>query len=493
MKVLLVYPQFPETFWSFSHVLSFVRRKAAMPPLGLLTVAAMTPENWVLKLRDTNLANLSDSDILWADMVFISAMLVQRPHAEELIRQVQLIGKPVVAGGPLFTSQPEEFEYVDHLILGEAEDIFPDFLADLENGQPKPVYKAENTPDIKTTPPPRWDLIDRPKDYHSMPVQFSRGCPFDCEFCDITILFGNVPRAKSTSQMMNELISLYETGWRGSVFMVDDNFIGPKKSTKAFLREFGIWSESNNFPFTLFTEASVNLADDPELMNLMTGAGFDCVFLGLETPAEDSLAECGKKQNQQRDLVKAVQIIQRHGLAVQGGFIVGFDSDPHDIFERQIEFIQESGVVTAMVGLLSALPGTKLYHRLKKEGRLINTSSGNNTDTGSLNFVPIMDKDKLISGYKSLLNTLYEPGVYYERVRIFLRNYQPKRKSKLTMIDMYALCMAVWHLGLHESPRAALSFWRLLLTTTIRRPSLFSDAVIHAVYGLHFRRVLTEM
>jgi len=493
MKVLLLYPRMPETFWSFSSVLKFVRRKASMPPLGLLTIAGMLPADWELKLCDQNVRPLKDHEIEWADMVFLSAMIVQREDTENLIERVRAKGKRLVAGGPMFSNMPEAFGQVDHLVLGEAEETLPRFLNDLAAGRPERIYRSTAFPDMNTTPLPRWDLIEGKKDYYSMTVQFSRGCPFDCEFCDITALFGRRPRTKSTERMVEEFEHLYRGGWRGSVFLVDDNFIGNKKASKAFLAELAAWSASHGHPFRLTTEASVNLADDPELMDLMAETGFINVFLGLETPSEESLAECGKTQNQRRDLVEAVKEIQRHGLQVQGGFIIGFDNDPPDIFERQIRFIQESGVTTAMVGLLSAVPGTKLYKRLKAEGRVLGDSRGNNCEGQALNFIPVMDPERLLAGYRHVLKTIYEPRVYYQRIRTFFKNYQPRRSAPITLIDIYAFFMAIWHLGIRD--RGAYyrwHFWRLLAGTLVRQPRMFAEAVVQAVYGLHFRKIISE-
>jgi radical SAM superfamily enzyme YgiQ (UPF0313 family) len=494
MNVLLIYPKIPETFWSFSYVLSFVRRKASMPPLGLLTVANMVPGSWELRLRDLNVTRLKDSDLKWADMVFISAMLVQRESTEEVIRRAKAMGTKIVAGGPLFSIMADEFDDVDHLVLGEAEGILPQFLSDLEKGTPAHMYQAASKPDVADTPLPRWDLIGRLKDYNTMPVQFSRGCPFDCEFCDITALYGRKPRTKSPSQMLEEMNFLYNFGWRGSVFVVDDNFIGNKKAAKDFLKELAEWCKEREYPFQFLTEASINLADDQELMDLMTAAGFNSVFLGIETPAEESLAECGKVQNQKRDLISAVQTIQKNGMEVQGGFIVGFDNDPPDIFDRQINFIQESGIVTAMVGLLSAIPGTRLYNRLEKENRIIKTDSmGNNCENDALNFVPTMDRETLLSGYNRLVKTIYEPRAYYQRVRVFLANYTPKKKGRqLQPIKIYAFFMALWHLGIRDVGSTKRHFWSLLFHILIRKPKLLVEAVVFSVYGLHFRRVLSE-
>jgi len=365
LKILLVYPSYPETFWSFSHALRFISKKASFPPLGLLTVAAMLPGEWEKKLVDMNVTSLSDEHIRWADYVFLSAMVVQNESAREVIARCKKLGTRLVAGGPLFTTSYEDFEDVDHFVLGEAEVTLPPFLGDLEKGCARPVYTSDKRPDMSKTPVPLWSLVNM-KQYSSMNLQYSRGCPFDCEFCDIIMLNGHRPRTKSKGQVLNELESIYQHGWRGGVFIVDDNFIGNRKKLKAETMPAIIeWSEQRKYPFSLFTEVSINLADDDELMQLMVRAGFDRVFIGIETPNEASLAECNKLPNKGRDMVASVKKIQNYGFEVQGGFIVGFDSDPISIFRSQINFIQKSGIVTAMVGLLNAPRGTRLYQRLR--------------------------------------------------------------------------------------------------------------------------------
>ena len=380
MRILLVYPQYPDTFWSFKHALKFVSKKAAFPPLGLLTVAAMLPAEWEKKLVDMNVARLTDEDIKWADYVFISAMVVQQDSVKEVIARCKRLNTRIVAGGPLFTTGYEEFDGVDHFVLGEAEVTLPLFLEDLEKGCARHVYSSGTRPDIRRTPIPLWSLINM-NNYSSMNVQYSRGCPFNCEFCDIILLNGHQPRTKEKEQLVAELDELYRRGWREGVFVVDDNFIGNKKKLKLEILPAIIeWRKGKRHPFVLSTEASINLADDEELMQLMVDAGFSTVFIGIETPNEESLLECAKLQNRNRDLVASVKKIQNCGLEVQGGFIVGFDSDPLSIFKNQINFIQKSGIVTAMVGLLNAPPGTRLYQRLKKENRLVKAFTGNNTD-----------------------------------------------------------------------------------------------------------------
>jgi radical SAM superfamily enzyme YgiQ (UPF0313 family) len=489
MKILLVYPKYPETFWSFKHALKFVSKKASFPPLGLLTVAAMLPENWDIKLVNMNIDRLNDSDINWADYVFISAMVVQKESVKEVVARCNHLGTKIVAGGPLFTAGFEEFDGIDHFVLGEAEVTLPPFLEDLEKGHAQRLYASSERPDISTTPIPLWSLIDM-KQYSTMNLQYSRGCPYDCEFCDIIILNGHTPRTKSKEQLLSELDSLYEQGWRGGLFIVDDNFIGNKKKLKAEILPALIeWRKWKRYPFALCTEASINLADDEELMRLMVAAGFDVVFIGIETPNNESLVECTKYQNQNRDLVASVQKLQEFGLEVQGGFIVGFDSDPESIFQAQINFIQRSGIVTAMVGLLNAPTGTKLYRRLKEEGRLLSSSSGNNTDF-SLNFIPKMDHDKLIMGYKHILDTIYSPKEYYERIRTFFKVYKPPRTTagKVQSHQIKAFFRSIWFLGI--TGKGKRHYWRLFISYLIKSPPKFARFILLSIYGYHFRKVV---
>ena len=359
MKALLLYPQFPDTFWSFKHALKFIGKKAALPPLGLLTIASMLPPAWQKRLVDVNVRKLTAADLAWADVVLVSAMVAQRPSSHELIARCKAAGKIVIAGGPLFSSEHEQFPTVDHFVLSEAETTLAEFLRDFEAGCARRVYTSTEFPDVRTTPAPMWELADL-KRYASMSIQFSRGCPFNCEFCNITSLFGHRPRTKTGAQIVAELDGLYRLGWRRDVFFVDDNLIGNKQHLKQDLLPALIEWQKGKRKVSFFTEASINLADDAELMRLMVEAGFETVFVGIETPDESSLAECNKKQNRGRDLVENVKRIQRAGMQVQAGFIVGFDSDLPSIFQRQIDFIQKSGIVTAMVGLLQAIPDTNL-------------------------------------------------------------------------------------------------------------------------------------
>lgn len=489
MKVLLIYPEFPDTFWSFKHALRFIRKKAGTPPLGLLTVAAMLPSDWEPRLVDLNTRSLSDEDLAWADIAFVSAMIVQRDTARAAIARCKQAGLTVVAGGPLFIGEHEQFPEVDHFVLNEAEITLPPFLADLADGHPQRVYTTTEFPDIRQTPAPRWELADL-RQYDTVSIQFSRGCPFNCDFCNITALFGHKPRTKTAAQIIAELDSLYAIGWRGNVFFVDDNFIGNKKILKAeVLPALIAWRQGKvGVPFS--TEVSINLADDDELMALLVEAGFTTVFVGIETPNDAGLSECNKNQNRRRDLIESVKRLQRAGLQVQGGFIVGFDSDSPSIFQQQLEFIQKSGIVTAMVGLLQAPYGTLLYERLQRAGRLTGRLTGDNVD-GSTNIIPQMGLDSLRQGYRWLLDQIYSPRLYYARVRTFLSEYRPPRvSSRLELDHVLAFLRSIYQLGLRGPERA--HYWALLFWTLFRRPKLFPLAVTLAIYGFHFRMV-TEL
>ncbi len=486
MKTLLVYPEFPDTFWSYKHALRFVGKKASFPPLGLLTIAGMLPSGWERRLVDLNVRPLRDRDLAWADVVFISGMTVQENSARRVIARCRAAGVKVVAGGPLFTMDRDAFEGVDHFILNEAEITFPAFLQDLAAGRPKHVYASDQFADMAETPCPEWDLAPF-KHYHSMCIQYSRGCPFNCDFCNVTSLLGHRVRTKSTDQVMTELDALYECGWRGNVFFVDDNFIGNKRQLKADLLPRLIAWRKDKKGITFQTEASVNLADDPELMDLMVEAGFVTLFIGIETPDEAALAECNKKQNEHRDLVADVKTIQRAGLQVQGGFIVGFDSDQPSVFARQIDFIQRSGIVTAMVGLLQAPKGTRLYQRMKEQGRLLGKATGDNVE-GTTNIIPRMSFKRLHAGYREIVDTIYAPRHYYERVRTFLREVgKPRVRVLPTRTELLALVRSVFRLGIVGRER--FEYWKLLFWTFFRRPSLFPLAVTLAVSGYHFRKV----
>lgn len=484
----MVYPEYPATFWSFKHALPFVNKKAAIPPLGLLTLASLLPKEWEKRLVDLNVTRLKDKDIKWADHVYVSGMIVQKKSAQEVINRAKAMGKFVAAGGPLFTAGYKDFTNVDCFVLNEGEVTVPMFLKDLEAGTLKPIYTSGEKPDASRIPVPDWSLL-RAKDYASLPIQTSRGCPFNCEFCDIIIINGRIPRVKTPQQVRAEFDAIYASGWRGSVFVVDDNFIGDKARAKLILKEIGAWMEEKHRPFTLNTEASINLADDQEIMELMKKANFNCVFVGIETPDEASLLSCGKVQNTGKNLEEKVRILQHNGLQVQGGFIVGFDTDTGRTFDNMIGFIQKTGIVTAMVGLLSALPETRLYKRLQDAGRILKKATGDNTDF-TMNFMPKMDLDKLKEGYKKVLTSIFSPKNYYARIITFLAEYKNTAVNTRRTIgaNLQALLKAVWKLGIWG--KGKVYFWKMFFWTLFKKPQLMAEAITLAVYGYHYRMVM---
>lgn len=491
MKILLVYPENPVTYWGFQHALKFISKKASFPPLGLLTIAAMLPANYEKKLIDMNVDKLSNSDILWADYVFISAMVIQKDSVRNVIDLCKKLKVKTVAGGPLFTAEYEQFDDIDHLVLNEGEITLPQFINDLKTGNEKHIYTSDEWANLRTTPVPLWNLINIKK-YATMNIQYSRGCPFNCDFCDITTLFGNTPRTKEPAQLLKELDALYENDWKGTVFFVDDNFIGNKRKLKDEILPAVIdWMNAHNHPFRFLTEASINIADDEKLMAMMVEAGFNDVFIGIETTDENSLSECNKVQNKNRDLIACIKKIQKFGLEVQAGFIVGFDNDNPSIFNKLVSFIQESGIVTAMVGLLNAPKGTKLYNRLYKEGRLTDNFSGDNTNF-TMNFIPKMDITQLVDGYKSIVDTIYSPKYYYARVLNFLKefNFENTVKSPINATNILAFLRSVIHLGIFGSERRY--YWKLLLWSLFKNPKSFPTAVRFSIYGYHFRKLYTN-
>ena len=486
MNILMIYPKFPDTFWSFNYAVGFIGKKAAFPPLGLLTVAALLPEEWPKRLVDENVARLTDGDILWADMVFIGGMAVQREAVNRIIAQCRSLNATTVAGGPLFTSEPEAFDTIDYLVLDEAELTMPNFLSDLENGCPKKIYRASKFCNAGQTPIPLWHLLNI-KRYASLSIQFSRGCPFNCDFCNVTALFGHKPRLKTPEQIISELDCIYEMGWRSSIFFVDDNFIGNKGFLKEKLLPALIQWRKGKKGCVFFTESSINLADDSDLIHLMVQAGFDSVFIGIESPDEAALSECHKVQNRNRDLLESVAIIHRSGLQVMGGFIVGFDSDQASIFQRQIDFIQKSGIVMAMVGMLQAPPGTRLFDRLERQSRVVKQFTGDNVD-GTTNILPKMGMEALFSGYQLVMKQIYSPRNYYRRIRTLLRELKrPKVIQPLDIQRLLSFFRAGIRLGIFGKER--FRYWQLIFWTLIRRPRLISVAVTLSIYGHHYRKI----
>jgi radical SAM superfamily enzyme YgiQ (UPF0313 family) len=498
VNALLIYPEFPDTFWSFKHALQFLGKRAAQPPLGLMTISALLPKSWKKRLVDTNVERLRDRDLAWADVVLLSAMHIQRESLAAIVERCRARGLRTVIGGPIASSlSPAELK-ADHVVIGEAESLIANLARDLEAGAAQPVYQAAERPEMETSPLPDLSLIKMSR-YSTMAVQYSRGCPFNCEFCDIIEIYGRRPRTKSIPQVLAELDQLYAAGWRETVFIVDDNFIGNKARAKELCRALAEWRSQYKICFDFNTEASLNLADDLELMQLMKDAGFVSVFLGIETPDESDLIACNKLQNTHRSLLESVATIQSYGMQVMGGFILGFDTDREDIFDRMVEFIQKSGIPIAMVGLLQAMPGTQLFRRLRKEGRILDEGKGDNTGD-HLNFLPNMDAARLMEGYHSVLKRIYSGEAYYDRVKLYLSRIQPqlgKQDEKLsgqrwlTVGNARAFVTSIVRQGVFGRQRW--SYWKFLLTVATRYRHCVGAAMTLAVMGYHFQVMLGKL
>ena len=482
MKVLMVYPEFPDTFWSFKRALPFQGKRSAYPPLGLLTVSALLPQSWQKRVVDLNVRRLRDADLDWADVAFFSGMVVQGPAMAAQIANARRRGLRTVVGGPISSAQPPTIAEAHHIVEGEAEEIIPELARDLERGAGRPHYKNVRLPDLTQSPLPDIHLADMRR-YSAMAVQYSRGCPFTCEFCDIIEIYGRRPRTKTPEQILAELDRLYRLGWRGSVFLVDDNFIGNKKNVKILLPRLVQWMRDHRFPFSLYTEATLNLAEDPDLLRLMREAHFTRVFLGIETPVAESLKEATKFQNLRGDLLESVRLVQSYGIEVMAGFIVGFDSDPPDVFDRQIQFIRDAAIPLSMVGLLNALPNTQLWRRLKSEGRLLKESLGNNTLL-DLNFIPKMDAQQLLEGYRRILQTIYHPKEYFERASAFLTQLGAAAKAPVVFSDVMAVVRSLWRQGLRSSYRR--EYWKFIVQALRRHRQHFDKAFTLAIMGHHF-------
>ena len=488
MRVLLVNPKFPDTYWSFRHALPFEGKRSVFPPLGLLTVSGLLPKTCERRLVDLEIETLKDSQIEWADMVFITGMLAQKKSLHEIAGRCRKLGKRVVLGGPYVTSTIEELPYADHIFQGEAETTLPEFFEDLERGTTKRTYKAPERPPMSITPIADFGLVNMKK-YSCMSVQYSRGCPFSCEFCDIIEIYGRVPRTKSNQKILAEFDELNRLGWRGPLFIVDDNFIGNKKNVRQLLPALIEWQKKHGYPFSLLTEASVNLADDDDLLSAMKDAGFRRVFLGIETPVEESLKEAQKSQNR-GNLLNSVRKIQNHGMEVMAGFIVGFDNDPEDIFERQIQFIRDSAIPMAMVGMLNALPDTQLWKRLEKEGRLLGADATGNNTIATVNFVPKMDVEKLIAGYQRIMRTIYKPSEYYRRALDSLQRVPqdvPEAHQYHGLKAVTAFLRIAFKLGVLDAERR--EFWRFFLRAARSHHDRMTELLRHAAMAYHFRKL----
>ncbi|MDY6906012.1 MAG: B12-binding domain-containing radical SAM protein [Thermodesulfobacteriota bacterium] len=493
-NILLVYPEIPNnTYWSFHYALQFVNKKSAMPPLGVITMAALLPDKYNLRLVDMNIEPLTEADIQWADAVFVSAMIIQQNSLAGVVDMCNRAGKPVVAGGPYPTSTEDELPGVDHFVLGEAELIIDAFMRDFENGTARRIYRAQERPDITRSVIPRFDLL-KMDSYSSMAIQYSRGCPFKCEFCDIWVVYGNRPRLKSSDQVIRELEALKALGWQDAVFIVDDNFIGNKGRVKKDLLPAVIqWQRANNYLFEFYTEASINMADDIELIRMMRKARFGSVFIGIETPSKEALVESHKNQNLKCDLEEAVHTIQQNGIEVMAGFIVGFDSDTDDIFDRQIAFIQKAGIPKAMVGLLHALPGTVLYNRMKNEKRIAGHIAGNNTHTMTTNFQTVMDPRQLKEGYKKVLSTIYDRQLknYFARCNMLLDNLQGTgfKQRTVRFDEIKSLLKSIFFQPFRPYGR---QYIRFVLRNLFKHPDMFAEVITHAIMGHHFYIITQE-
>ena len=494
-KVLLVYPEFPLSYWGFQYSLPMFGKKAMHPPLSLCTVAALCPQDWDFRLIDLNIESLSDDQIRWADMVFVTAMGIQHRSLFDVLARARAMGKMTVLGGPYASGSADRcVGRADVCVLDEAEITMKPFLEDLAAGTPKPAYRTDKKPDVSTSPCPRYDLLKLGA-YSVIDVQYSRGCPFNCEFCDIIELYGRVPRTKTPEQMIKEFQTLYDLGYRGPVFLVDDNFIGNKKNVRVLLKSIIPWQQAHDFPFFLTTEASVNLAEDAPLLEDMRHAGFKRVFVGIETPSVESLKETQKYQNTRKPLVEAVQTLIDSGLEVSGGFIVGFDNDTEDIFQRQIDFIEQAEIPWAMVGTLTAIPATQLWRRLEKEGRILGFADGD--QFGRPNFKTKMDPEVLYQGYLRLLAHLYKPENYYRRVldviaRQERANHPNLHASNYPVFKIFLLSiMTMFRLGVVSEYRQ--HFWTFIATVLKKHPRKYVQALINAVTGHHFIRYTKEV
>jgi radical SAM superfamily enzyme YgiQ (UPF0313 family) len=465
LKVLLVWPKFPPSFWGFEGVLQMLPEAAMTPPLGLITVAALCPPEWTLRLLDHAFDEVRDEDLRWADLVMVSAMHAQRADAVDVCRRAKAVGTRTFVGGPWASSDPAAVQLeADHVMVGEAEEVFASIARALEQGTAKGLYRVEDKPDMSHAPIPRFDLLRRNM-YTSMPVQFSRGCPFQCEFCDIITIYGRKPRTKSPARLIEELDLLRSLGWRNEVFIVDDNFIGNSKNALQLANELAAWSDKHGRPFSFYTEASIDLADRPELMAAMVKANFMYVFIGIESPSADALKESKKFQNLRKDSLQQVRVIQESGLWVLAGFIVGFDSDDENIFERQREFIEKASITWAMAGMLQAPPTTALFDRMKKEGRLFEDSLAI-TNFSAPNFQTILPLPVLLRGLSQLLFWLYEPKSFFDRALRSLEIWKTRPTQKAPALplsyNLRIMAASVWTQGVRSSYRHA--YWEYLWT-----------------------------
>ena len=494
MRVLLLYPEFPQSFWSFEKTLALVGKKALLPPLGLITVAGLLPKEWEYKLVDRNIRQVTAAEWQWAELVVISGMIVQKDDFLKGIEDAHARGKKVAVGGPYATSMPEDVAAADYLILDEGEITIPMFVEAISRGETSGKFRTAEKAAVTETPIPRYDLLDF-EAYDNMSVQFSRGCPFQCEFCDIIVLYGRKPRTKEPKQLLKELEFLYELGWRGGVFMVDDNFIGNKRNVKKLLAELKEWMRDKDYPFSFDTEASVDLAKDEELMDLMAECNFKKVFLGIETPDEASLALTQKFQNTRDPLSESVDKITRSGLQVMAGFIIGFDNEKTGAGDRIVSFVEQTGIPMAMFSMLQALPNTALWHRLEKEGRML-YQGANINQTTLMNFIPTRPIEEIAQEYVNGFYQLYDPKTYLDRTfRYYMKLGVPRHSSrrKVDSKSIKALLTICWRQGVLRDTRW--KFWLNLAQILLRSPKLVPLYLISCAYLEHFieyRQIVTD-
>ncbi len=464
LNVLMVWPRFPPSFWGFEGVLEIIPERSMIPPLGLVTVAALCPPTWEMRLLDLSFDELRDQDLLGADLVMVSAMHAQRVDTLAVLERARSLGRRTFIGGPWASSEPEFLlTKADHVMVGEAEEVFAGIARALEDGTAHALYRVMDKPALTESPIPRFDLLEM-RNYTSMPVQFSRGCPFQCEFCDIITIYGRKPRAKSPAQMIAELETLQKLGWRNEVFIVDDNFIGNSKLALQLTRELAAWQKQNKQPMSFYTEASIDLADRPELLASMVKANFMYVFLGIETPSAEALKGSSKFQNLRGDLVSNVNKIRQSGLWVLAGFIVGFDSDDETIFERQLQFIEKTAITWAMAGVLQAPPTTALFDRMKREGRLIEDSQAT-SNFSPPNFRTVMELPTLLKGLSDLLTNLYTPTAYFGRAARSIDSWQPQATQRPPELPFFynlkIFVASLWKQGVRSGYK--LAYWKFLL------------------------------
>jgi radical SAM superfamily enzyme YgiQ (UPF0313 family) len=505
-RVLLIYPRFvAETFWNFAEACELMGARYPTAPLGLITVAAMLPSHWEVRLVDRNTQNLTDSDLAWADMVMTGGMLPQQADTLALIELCRRFDVPIVIGGPDATSSPHIYKQADIRVLGEAEGAIHEFISAWDAGKRDGTFSAPKFQvDVTTSPTPRFDLL-KLENYLYIGVQYSRGCPFTCEFCDIIELYGRLPRTKTTPQILAELDRLYALGYRGHLDFVDDNLIGNKKALKQFLPRLKEWQQKHDYPFELSTEASVNLADDDELLNMMRDANFFALFIGIESPDQETLAAMSKKQNTRRNLVESIYKIYRAGMFVTAGFIVGFDSEKADVGDSMARFIERSGIPVAMVGLLYALPNTQLTRRLAQEGRLhVNhdvaaTTGGDQCSTG-LNFDTLRPLRAVLEDYKRVLELVYEPAAYASRLRqlaSLLDRSASHRSVPTGDLRGSVGAMELVHRIVSALPETRELFWQVFVTCARENPNATRIIVgLMALYlhlGPFSRRVIAAI